>query len=43
VKTIKEKGVGILSLACRISGVEGHARALKWGLGQMTNKLSIHT
>jgi len=41
VKTTKE--VGIHSPTCSIWGVEGRARALKWGLGIMTSKLIIHT
>jgi len=33
VKTTKEKGMGIRSLTCNISGVEGCVGALGWGLG----------
>jgi len=31
------EGVGVRSLACNTSRVEGRARAPRWGLGQMTN------
>jgi hypothetical protein len=41
VKTTKKK-VGVHSLACSTSGVEGHARALKWGLGRVTRRSIIH-
>jgi hypothetical protein len=30
VKTTEGKRVGVRSLACSTSGVEGHAKALKW-------------
>jgi hypothetical protein len=42
VKTTEE-GVGACSLARSISGVEGHAKALGWGLGRMTSGPIIHT
>jgi hypothetical protein len=32
VKTMDEEGVGVCSLTSNTSGVEGHARALGWGL-----------
>jgi len=38
-----EKKVGIHSLIRSISGVGGHAGALKWGLGQVTSESIIHT
>jgi hypothetical protein len=37
VKITKEKGVGACSLARNISGVEGHAGALGWGLRRVTS------
>jgi hypothetical protein len=40
---IMEEGVGVHSLACNTSGVEGRARSLGWALGQVTSKLIIHT
>jgi hypothetical protein len=43
VKTTEGKGVGVRSLACNIFGLEGHARALGWGLGRMTSKSITHT
>jgi len=33
VETMEEKGVGVHSLVCSISEVEGRARALGWRLG----------
>jgi hypothetical protein len=33
VKTMKEKKVGVYSLACSTSGVKGYVGALGWGLG----------
>jgi hypothetical protein len=36
MKITKGKGVGVRSLACSTSGVEGCARALGWGLGRLT-------
>jgi len=33
VKTTREEGVEVCSLAHNISMVEGHARAPRWGLG----------
>jgi hypothetical protein len=41
METTKEK-VGVRSLVCSTLGVEGHAKGLGWGLGQMTNKSIIH-
>jgi hypothetical protein len=43
VKTIKEEGIGVCSLAHSISGVEGHARAPGWRLEQVTSGSIIHT
>jgi len=37
-----ERGVGAHSLTHNIFGVEGHARAPKWGLGRLTNKSITH-
>jgi hypothetical protein len=42
VKTTKGEGVGVHSLACNTSGVEGCARALVWGLRRMTSGSIIH-
>jgi hypothetical protein len=42
VKTMEE-GVGACSLTCSISGVKGHARALRWGLERVTSGSIIHT
>ncbi len=42
VKTMKE-GVGICSLTHNILGVEGHARASRWGLGRLTSGSIIQT
>ncbi len=45
VTTMKGKGkgkeVGAHILACSTSRVEGHARALGWGLRRLTSKLII--
>jgi len=38
----KGEGVGACSLARNTLGVEGHARALGWGLKRMTSKSIIH-
>jgi hypothetical protein len=43
VKTTEGQGVGACSLAHNISGVEGRARALRWGLRRLTSGLIIHT
>jgi len=40
VKTIE--GVGVHSLACNSSRVEGRARAPRWGLGQIISGSIIH-
>ncbi len=40
---MEEKKVGIRSLTCNTSGVEGHAKAPRWGLGKMTSTSIIHT
>ncbi len=42
VKTTKEEGITVCSLTYSILGVEGHLRALKWGLGQVTSESIIH-
>jgi hypothetical protein len=42
VKTMDEEGVGVCSLTCNTSRVEGHVRALGWGLGQVTSGSIIH-
>jgi hypothetical protein len=34
---MKEQGIGAYSLARSTLGVEGHARALGWGLGRTTS------
>ncbi len=41
VKTLK--GVGVCSFAHNTLGVEGCARALRWGLKQMTSESIIHS
>jgi hypothetical protein len=43
VKITKGEGVGARSLARSTLGVEGHARALGWGLRRMTSKSITHT
>jgi len=43
VTTSEGEGIGARSLACNTSGVEGHAKALRWGLGRLTSKLITHT
>jgi len=43
VKTTKEEGVGVCSLAYDTLGVKGCVGAPGWGFGRMTNKLIIHT
>jgi hypothetical protein len=43
VKIAKGKRVGVQSMACNISGVEGRARAWGWGLGRLTSNSIIHT
>jgi hypothetical protein len=42
LKTMEVEGVGVRSLARNTSGVEGRARALRWGLGKMTSKSITH-
>jgi hypothetical protein len=42
VKTIEGKGVGARSLDHNTLGVEGHAGALRWGLGKLTSNSIIH-
>ncbi len=43
MKTTEGEGVGGRSLARNISKLEGHARALGWGLARLTSKSIIHT
>jgi hypothetical protein len=43
MKAMKEEKVGVCSLAHITSGVEGHVGAPKWGVGQVTSRLIIHT
>ncbi len=43
VKIMKGERVGARSLACSISGVKGHVKALRWGLGRLTRKSITHT
>jgi hypothetical protein len=43
VMTIEGEGIGAHSLARNILGVEGHAGALRWGLGRMTSKSVTYT
>jgi hypothetical protein len=42
VKTTKGKGIGARSLAHSILGVEGRAKAPRWGLGRVKSKLITH-
>ncbi len=39
---VKMEGVKVCSFACNISGVEGRAKAPRWGLGRVTSRLIIH-
>jgi hypothetical protein len=43
VKTMKGEGIGACSLAHITSKVEGHAEALRVGLGQVKSGSIIHT
>jgi hypothetical protein len=43
VTTTKGEKVGVHSLVHSISGIEGHAGALGWGLEILTSKLITHT
>ncbi len=43
MKTSQGYEVGVSSLACNILRVEGRAKALEWGLGQMTSRSIIYT
>jgi hypothetical protein len=43
VKIMKGEGVGVHSLTCNISGVEGHVEAPGWGLKWATSGSIIHT
>jgi hypothetical protein len=43
VETSQGDGVGVRSLACSTSRVEGHARALGWWLGGLTSSSITHT
>jgi hypothetical protein len=42
METLEEEDVGVCSLTCNISKVEGRAETLRWGLRQMTSKSIIH-
>ncbi len=42
VKTTEGEGVGARSLVHSISGVEGRAGALGWGLGRVISNSIIH-
>ncbi len=42
MKTMEREGVRVCSLACSTSGVEGHARASRWGLGRLISKSITH-
>ncbi len=42
VKTSEGEGVGVRSLVRNTLGVEGHARALGWGLGRVMSKSITH-
>jgi hypothetical protein len=42
METTKDE-IGVRSLTRNTSGVEGHAKALGWGLQQVTSKSIIHT
>jgi hypothetical protein len=39
---VKTEEVKVCSLACSTSGVEGRAKAPRWGLGRMTSGSIIH-
>jgi hypothetical protein len=43
VKIAEREGVGTRSLACSTSGVEGRAKAPRWGLGRLTSNSITHT
>ncbi len=43
VKTTEEAEVGVHSLTCNTSGVEGHAKTPGWGLGRVTSGSITHT
>jgi hypothetical protein len=43
MKTTEEEGVGVHSLACNISRVEGRVGVPRWGLKQVISELIIHT
>jgi len=43
VEIVEKKGVGVRSLACKISRVKGHAGILGWGLRRVTSRSIIHT
>jgi len=42
VETTKGEGVGVHSLVCSISRVEGRAGTLRWGLGRLISKSINH-
>jgi hypothetical protein len=43
VEIMEKGGVGVHSLACKISRVKGHAGTPGWGLGRVTSGSIIHT
>jgi len=43
VKTTEGEGIGVHSLVHRTSRVEGHARALGWGLRRLLSNSITHT
>ncbi len=43
VKTVEGERIGAHSLVRITLGVEGHAKAPRWGLGRMTSKSITHT
>jgi tRNA A-37 threonylcarbamoyl transferase component Bud32 len=43
MKTTEGEGVEVRFLIRSTSRVEGHVRALGWGLGRLTSKSIIHT
>jgi hypothetical protein len=42
VKITKGKGIGACSLVHSTLGVEGHAKAPRWGLGRLKSKSITH-
>jgi len=43
VKIVEKEGVGAHSLVCNTSGVEGHVRTPRWGLGRLTSNSITYT